>query len=145
MSLIPETSALLKQVVDETKGMREGVIPSPGTLFDLYNSLLSAYVRLGEEMCQKFSAKERAYLERKIAIAKHHRQGRIELKKTLGDATNDAILAAGEEAQREIDAMAEYEGYKTLLNSVDHSIDFIRSLNSYVTKAERMPASQPYS
>jgi len=140
MTSLPTTIGLLREVAEQTADPTS--VP-PATLFKLYNRLIEAYTNLGEEMCRKFSAKERSYLARKIAQAKAYQGERYKEKISVKDAEMTAMLSVGGEAEKEIEAAAEYEGYRTLIGSVDRAIDFTRSLISYSKYSEKLP-STPY-
>ena len=133
-TLPAQAANLLNRIQQETNGMREGRYPSPNVTLDLHRELVGMYSALSEEMCQKFSAKERAYLSRKIAEANQYRAGRHDDKLTVKDAEVAARLNVGEEVEKEIDSSSEYEQYRALLRSLDHALDYIRSLTSYLKK-----------
>jgi len=113
--------------------------PSGHTLFTLYNELLDVYTALGEEMCKRFSAKERAYISRKIEAAKHYRKGRHEEKLNVKDSEMNALELSEIQLNAEIDQAEIYEQYRTIRDSVDRAISYIRSLNSYLKISEQLP------
>jgi len=88
-------------------------------------------------MAKKFGGKEGRYLKRKMAEAKEYRRGRIDLKKTGIDSTNDALLAVGGEFQAEIDSAEEYESYRIMLRSLDNAFSHTLQVVGFLKTAER--------
>jgi len=137
MMLIDESRTALFALSDLASGN-----PDPVSVLKVQADLVRLHLLVGEEMCRKYSAKERSYLARKLAQAKSYQHGRMELKMTGGDASEAALLASGEDYTREIDAAAEYESYRILLKSIQNAIDVSRQLVSFYRGAE---ANQPNS
>lgn len=120
-----------------TSGLKAGSPPDVYSLLGIQSDLVQAYLDIGQEMARKFGAKESAYLARKIAEANEYRKGRIDPKRKIADVANDALLAVGEEFQREIDLAEEYERYRTLLRSLQNSLDYARQVTSFMRSAEQ--------
>lgn len=137
MSSIQQAAATMQELVKATQGMAEGQMPSPNQVFDIYGRLVGLYAEIGEEMCRKFNAKERAYLHRKIEAAKAYQRGRHDEKLTSGDAQQSSLLSVGEEIEKEIETATEYEQYRTLRKSIESALDFCRSLQSFISRSEQ--------
>ena len=105
MTLFAESATLLKQIHEETKNIRSGEIPSIYVLMGFQDEVLRLYTALGEELSERFSSKELAYLKRKVAVAKEHQRGRMKLAMTSKDAEMSAIVAAEQLQKDEIEAM----------------------------------------
>lgn len=141
MSLYTEAVGLLAQLAEETKDLDRGRIPGILKLLSIQGRIVDLNARLGQELSFQFSAKEKAYISRKIEQAKQHLRGRRELKLTSKDAEEEAILAIGEEWQNELESMSTWEGTRTLRQSLENAYDFIRGLLSFIKWQE--PKSSP--
>jgi hypothetical protein len=141
-SVLQEASASIRELHSLCMGMRSGSSPDPYSVLGIQADLIRLHMDLGLEMAQKFGSKESAYLSRKIAEANQYRAGRKDVSKKIADVTNDAILAVGEETQREIDSAVEYESYRTMLRSIQNALDYARSVVSFVKTAETSPSQQ---
>lgn len=139
MSLIQDSKTAIFALSDLASGN-----PDPLSLIHVQADLVRLHAELGQEMALKFHGKERAYIARKIAHAQQYQQGRLpgEKRLTASDATEAATLAIGEEWNAEVDTSAEYEGYRTLLKSLQNTIDFGRTLISFYRSSE---SNQPNS
>jgi len=135
MLTLEQAAATMQELVKATQGMSVGEMPSPNQIFDIYGRLVGLYAKIGEEMCRKFNAKERAYLHRKIEAAKVYQKGRYD-KLTSGDAQQSSLLAVGEEIDKEIETATAYEQYRTLRKSIEAAIDFARSIQSFISRSE---------
>jgi len=141
MTLIEEATATLLALHELTKGFGEGSTPDPHSVLGYQSKIVDLHSRIGQAMAKKFGGKEGRYLKRKMAEAKEYRRGRIDLKKTGIDSTNDALLAVGEESQAEIDSAEEYESYRMMLKSLDNAFSHTMQTVSYVSKAESRSSS----
>ena len=133
MSIIAEAKQSIFDLAELAGGS-----PDPVSLIGVQARLVRLHAELGQEMAAKFKGKERAYISRKLAQAKEYQKGRLpgEHRLTAADATEAAILAVGEEWAAEIDTAAEYEGYRTLLRSLQNAIDYGRTLISFYKSSE---------
>lgn len=136
MSLLQEATLALLDLHKLTSAFSSGSTPDPVSVLGYQSKLVDLHARLGQEMAKKFGSKESRYLARKLEEAKHYRKGRIELKKTGIDSTQDALLAVGEEFQAEIDSAEEYEAYRTMLQSLDRAFSHSMQVVSFLGKAE---------
>ena len=96
-NLIEEAKTTLLSLHELTKRFGDGFIPDAHAVLARQSDIVRLHLEVGQEMAKKFGAKESRYLARKIEEAKQYRHGRIELKKTASDSTQDALLAVGEE------------------------------------------------
>jgi len=132
--LLLEASAAMRGLHSLTVSFGTGSTPDPQSVLAYQSKIVSIHERLGQEMARKFGAKERAYLNRKIQEAKQYQHGRIELKKTASDSSKDAILAVGDELDKEIESAQEYESYRLMLQSLErafqHSIQVVSLLKT---------------
>ena len=135
MTLPQETVGLLHEVRKATDLQTN--TPSPHTLFDLYNRLVDVYARLGEEQVKRFSAKEAAYIRRKIEAGKAYQKGRID-KLTSKDAEIKSWIEVENELIKENEASELYEELRVLRGSVDRAISYIQSLRSYISNSEKL-------
>ena len=139
--MIKEATKAIMDVYNLTLGLKNGTPPDSYSLMGLQAELVKYHTLLGLEMAQKFGAKESCYLKRKIAQAQNYQHSRSE-KKTSADSERDAQLSVGEEYQREIDSMTEFEQYRQLLKSLQNSLDYSRSVLSFIKASESSPATQ---
>lgn len=136
MSIIDDSTKAMIQLHQLTSGMKNGSVPDAVSILGIQSDLVDFYRQIGEEMSQKFGVKESAYLNRKIAEANEYRKGRLNPDKKIADVSTDALLAVGEEFQREIDSAEEYERYRTFLRSLQNALDYARSVASFVKTSE---------
>lgn len=135
MTHLDDARLALVGLNDLTKRIKDGSPPDPHSVLGYMSDLVRLYSLIGEDMAQRFGAKERSYLNRKIAQAKEHAKGRVTFKSSK-DAEEAAFLAVGEEYQREIDAMQEFELYRVMLRSIQNAIDFSRTMISFLKASE---------
>lgn len=119
-----------------TSGLKHGEIPNPVLVVGIMSDLVKAHEDIGQEMAQRFGAKERAYLHRKLQEAKQYQAGRMDIKKRIADVSNDAMLSVGEEYEKEIERAEEYESYRTFLRSLQNAIDYSRTVISFLKTSE---------
>lgn len=136
MSVLAEAKQALLDLHSLTKGLKDGRTPDAASVLGHQAELVRLHALLGEDMAARFGGKERAYLARKIAQAKEHANGRVNLKLTSKDAEEAALLAVGEEFNNEIDVMETYELYRIMMKSLQNGIDFARSVASFVKTSE---------
>jgi hypothetical protein len=67
----------------------------------------------------------------------------VDEKMTAADSEKFSLLSVGEQFRQETDALAEYEGHKTLARAIDKAIEYCRSMASFVKGLENRPSSQP--
>lgn len=141
MSLLLEATQAMTKLHQLTSALKTGSSPDPYSILGIQSDLVRLHWLLGEEMSRKFGAKERMYLARKIEQAKQYQKGRVDLKLTIGDSTEAALLAVGEEYGREIESAEEYERYRIFLKSIQAAIDHSRQVVSFLKSAESSPSS----
>jgi hypothetical protein len=137
MTVLQEATEAILDLHALTRGFGTGSPPDPSSVLGYQSNLVRLHMELGQEMARKFGTKESAYLSRKIAEAKEYKNGRINLKKTGGDSTQDALLAVGEEFNREIESATEFEQYRNMIRSMQNAIDFARTTISYIKSGEK--------
>jgi hypothetical protein len=137
MPLLDDARQAMFALADLTEGFSSGSPPDPQSVLGLQSRLVRLYAQLGEEKTRKFSAKEAAYLNRKIQEATQYRHGRLDLKKKVADADRDALLAIAEESNAEIETAAEFDLYMTFLRSLERAIDHSRTVVSFLKSSEK--------
>jgi hypothetical protein len=137
MSLIEQATQAMIDLHDLTTDMKDGPVPSPLIILGIQSDLVDFYRKVGKEMSQKFGAKERAYLKRKLQQSTQYGLRRQE-KKTVGDSTNQAMLAVEIEYNAEIDRIEEFMEYQTFLKSLQNAIDYARTFVSFFKKSEAL-------
>lgn len=137
MTILQDSTQAILDLHALTKGFAQGSPPDPSSVLGYQSNLVRLHMELGQEMARKFGTKESAYLSRKIAEAKEYKNGRINLKKTGGDSAQDALLAVGEEFNREIESATEYEQYRQMIRSMQNAIDFARTTISFIKSGEK--------
>ena len=138
-SVLDTARQTLNELADLTGGLSNGATPDLHSLLGIQSRLVTLYLEVGEERTRKFNSKESLYLQRKLVQAKQYQKGRIDLKMTGADATEAALLAVGEDFQREIDAATDFELLGVFLKSIERAIDHSRQVVSHIGKAEFHP------
>src|SRR4051812_46851427 len=108
MSVVDDAKQAILDLHELTKGLGDGVTPDVQSILGIHSRMVRLHMDLGVEMCQRFGAKERAYLARKIAQATEHLHGRRTLNLTSKDAEEAAVVRVRQEHLEEIDRMEEY-------------------------------------
>ncbi len=137
MSILEEATQAILSLHALTKGFAQGSPPDPSSVLGYQSNLVRLHMELGQEMSRKFGTKEAAYLGRKIAEAKQYKHGRIDLKKTGGDSERDALLAVGEEIEKEIESATEFEQYRNMIRSMQNALDHSRTVVSFIKSGEK--------
>lgn len=133
--MITKAHQILNELVTETKRMKTGEPPRAMKILGIQAELIEVYVGLGMEMNMQFSAKEQAYLQRKVAMSNSHLASR-EKKMTVKDSEMTSIVDAWDQYAEEIEASSKYENYRTLLRAVDKGIEHARSVVSFLKTSE---------
>jgi hypothetical protein len=140
MSYLDDARQALQQLHDLTMSFGQGGTPDPHSVLACQSRLVRLYSLIAEERTKKFGAKESAYLARKIQQAKQYQKGRITLDgkrmMSAADATEAALLAVGDEFQREIDTATEFELYGAFLKSIQNALDYGRQVTSTLKRSE---------
>lgn len=144
MTAIHEAAQAQGELVDLVNRLRTGdPLPSCLEFLQVQGRLVACYQGVSKEVANAFGPKERAYLGRRIAMAKAYQGDRYGDKiKPAKDAEMLSLLAVGEEIEKEIESAAYYEDCRLLLASLDRAIDFCRSANATLRSAES--TSSPY-
>lgn len=132
------TLAIQKELLEISR-FDGGTVPSIPQLFAFWGELVQISGLVSQELSRRFSAKEKANIDRKIAHAKAYISHR-KLKLTGKDSEIEALNSIETQFMNELDAMSDYEDMKLLLQSIDRAISFIQSLQSRIANMER---SQP--
>jgi hypothetical protein len=110
--------------------------PDVHSLLGIQANLVRLHTELGQELAARFGAKESAYVSRKISEAQQYVHGRKDPAKKIADVAQESLLAVGEEFEKEIEAAVTYERYRTLLKSLQNSLDYCRSVVSFLKTSE---------
>jgi hypothetical protein len=141
MDLFQQATALMEKIVNETKDIRSGILPSVYELTALQAELTDLFYRMGEEEARLFNAKERAILDRRCAAARHHLAGRRERGLTQGDAKEEALELARTEHEAEINQESLFEHFRILRNSLDRAFSFLAQTISTLKNLESRTTS----
>lgn len=139
-SYLDRTLAIQKQLLELSR-FDGGQVPSIPRLFELWGELMQISGLVSQELSSRFSAKEKANIDRKIAQAKSYISFR-KLKMTGKDSEVEALNSIEKQFMNELDAMSDYESMKLLLQSIDRAISFIQSLQSRIANMERSQPTQ---
>lgn len=139
MTILHSATAAMVKLHALTTSFSNGSTPDAYSVLGIQSDLVDLYRQVGDEMASKFGAKESAYLCRKIEEAKQYQKGRLDPAKKIADVTQEALLAVGDEMNREIEAATEYKSYRTMLRSIQNALDYSRSVVSFVKTAESSP------
>jgi hypothetical protein len=135
MSLLEESVQAIHNVHSLCVNMKNAQ-PDVYSLLGIQADLLKLHTDLGQEMAHKFGAKESAYIGRKIAEANQYVKGRQNPAKKIADVNQDSLLAVKGDCDREIEAAVTYERYRTLLKSLQNSLDYARTVVSFLKTSE---------
>lgn len=137
MSTILSTAkAHMLELHSLTVAMRNGELPSAVLLLGIQADLVNSYQQVSEEMVSMFSAKERAYLQRKVEQAKQHAKGRLR-NMTSKDAEEAAFVEVQGQYTQEIASMETFELYRTFRSSLEKAIDHCRTVVSFLKTSEK--------
>lgn len=134
--ILERTAVAQERLLKLSQTLSNGSI-SPYEVLELYGELNNLYYETALHLATRFSAKEQAYIQRKIQQAKKTKEFRKDLN--VSDSTIEALNSVEIQLMNEADAMYEYEQYKLLLKSLDNSLAYIRSLKTSVEKLESNP------
>jgi hypothetical protein len=123
MSLLEESVQAIHNVHSLCVNMKNAQ-PDVYSLLGIQADLLKLHTDLGQEMAHKFGAKESAYI------------GRQNPAKKIADVNQDSLLAVKGDCDREIEAAVTYERYRTLLKSLQNSLDYARTVVSFLKTSE---------
>lgn len=142
MTTLQRAVSAMQELHSHAVGFRTGEVPNPNLILGIQADLVLIHMELGQEMAQKFSTKEQAYLSRKIAEANEYRAGRMDtiLKLVATDAQQYARLKVTTEATEEIRSAMEFEQYRVFLKSLQNAIESTRQIISFVGRAENHPS-----
>lgn len=122
-----------------TSSMKEGKAPNPFVILGIQSDLVDLYRRLGEEMSQKFGAKERATITRRAEQARIYMRDRFgEVKKAAKDSETASLLAVAAQLGEEASAAESFMLYENLLFSLDRAIRHSAQVVSFLGKSENM-------
>ena len=142
MTTLQRAVQAMQELHSHAVGFRNGEIPNPNLILGIQADLVLLHMELGQEMAQKFSTKEQAYLSRRIAEASQYMAGRGDITRKLAatDAQQEARLKVTAESTEEIRSAMEFEQYRTLLKSIQNAIESTRQVVSFVGRAENHPS-----
>lgn len=141
MTIYTEAVGLINQAVDATKDMEQGAIPGLYEMRTLHGKLVSVYGKLAEMVKPTYKSRVSTYMTRKTRQAEVYKVNRMDQKMTASDADKYSLLAMGEELQNEMEADADHEGHKAIMQAVARAIDFCDRVCSDVKYAEGKPTS----
>ena len=138
MSAVTEKAvATMQSLLSETKRMQEGYTPNPMLVASLQAELVELIWQVSMEQNTKFSAKEQAGFQRKKAQGLHQLSGR-ERGLSIEDSKNEALQEAEQEFRQEIQAIREWEDYRTLTDSMKRAFEHSRSILSLLKTSENL-------
>ncbi len=139
MTIYTDAIGLMDQVLAATQDMENGAVPSLCEVRSLHGKLVGVYAKLAEQVKPVYKSRVHSYLRRKIEQAEVFKRNRIDEKMTAADAEKFSLLSVGDELNREMEADADHEGHKALMQSVGRAIDFCDRVCSDIKYAEGKP------
>ena len=134
-----KAAELIREATAETRGMREGVMPSILSMSGIQADLVECYYRIGELLSESFTDKERANIERKVSAARAHLKGRNDFQMTQEDARQHATESVKELYGAELEKVSLYEHAKILRDSISQAINHLTQTISTVKYLEGHP------
>lgn len=137
MNIYEEAKVCMEELRSQTKEMGTGVMPNPMKILEIQGQLCEIHMNLASDRSDQFGKWQAAELERKRTEASKFKAQRAKADKpSVKDAEKTAFILSLEEYTREEDAEELYKKMIAFSASIEHAIDFARSVQSFMKNKE---------
>jgi hypothetical protein len=143
MNIYEQALKAMRELRGETKEMGTGVMPNPLKVLEIQGELCEIHMELATKRSLNFDSWQHAELKRREAIAKNFKAQRSKSSNpSAKDAEMAAFVLSMDEYQTEKDEESAFKKMLAFSASVEHAIDYARSVQSFIKKVEQQYGNQ---